>query len=504
MFNGRPAADFAAALPYASEIFGVYQPLAGWLGRRNTQRVVLGLADEARNLPLDLFKGVPARNLDNPLLSRLAARIQPGSQGVMSPVGLVSLYREYFFEFDTFLGVPVGHIWLSPGGTVEVIESSTRRMLVEKTAEQSEETTRKSEESLTQQGDVADAVKEDNANDTKLGASASAGANFAGIYHGDASASFSTQNTTKKSSEVTHKHTRTQSSKVSSEIHRNFKTTFRTVSESTDTTSRRYLVQNTSTNLVNYELRRKMRKVGIQVQHIGTRLSWQVFLDAPGRNLGLGDLVHIVPSPDLSSLRKPDPPAPLLPKDTPYTCVFPIITASPDRHQPHLDRDYSRTPAGNMGESESEDWIAGNGGPYQATTPGSGYTLDSVSFVSARTRFLAHYPVADATAGTFAIQADWLNPGGSASIEVTLNLHWKPPGTDPAQAEYDKEYKDYETQVAALQRNAYGNAIRERLKLVSSMRPRPSEDLRNEERQSVYGNLIRQLELFDDPISARN
>ncbi len=53
-------------------------------------------------------------------------------------MGLVNIFREYFFEFDTFLGVPAGHVWISPGST-------------------------------------ADAVKEDNANDTKLGVSASGG-----------------------------------------------------------------------------------------------------------------------------------------------------------------------------------------------------------------------------------------------------------------------------------------------------------------------------------------
>lgn len=151
VFNGRPPADFTGTLPYASEIFGVYQPLAGWLGRRNTGRIGRGLADGISDLPPDQFTGVAARTLDeNTLLSRLAARIQPRSRGVLSPVGLVlvTLYREYFFQFDTFLGVPVGHIWISPGGTVELIETSTRRTLVEKTAAQSEDTTRKAEESL--------------------------------------------------------------------------------------------------------------------------------------------------------------------------------------------------------------------------------------------------------------------------------------------------------------------------------------------------------------------
>jgi hypothetical protein len=258
--SSRPISDFLGILPYASEVFGVYQPLAGWLGRRTIEKPTRTrlddqelirqtgfLAERLRRfarpgnevVAADLFAGDTARLARDPLFQAALHEFQDASSAVLSPVGLVTLFREYFFEFDNFLGVPSGHIWISPGGTVEVVESSTRRTLTERTAEQSEDNTYKVEETLTDQDDIADAVKEDNANDTKLGASASGGVNFAGIYHGDASASFSNQSTTKKSSEITHKHTRNQSSKVSSEIHRNFKTTFKTVTETTDVTSRR-------------------------------------------------------------------------------------------------------------------------------------------------------------------------------------------------------------------------------------------------------------------------
>jgi len=311
VFNGRPVSDFAGTLPYASEVFGIYQPLAGLLGMQNTLRATTELAGyDTASLSREMFTADAARTLDDEVLAELASRFEAAAvQGVLSPVGLVNLFRQYFFEFDTFLGAPAGHLWISPGGTVEVIETSTRRTLVEKIAEQAEETSRNTEESLTQQDDVADAVKEENANDTKLGVSVTGGVN-AGIYHADASASFSTQSTVKSSSEQTHKQTRTQSAKVSSEIKRNLKTSFKTVTETTDTSSRRYVVQNTTNELVNYELRRKVRKVGVQLQHIGTRLSWQVYFNNPGRNLGLGGMINIVPAPDLTALKKPEKPPP--------------------------------------------------------------------------------------------------------------------------------------------------------------------------------------------------
>jgi hypothetical protein len=79
----------------------------------------------------------------------------------LSPLGIVHLFRQYFFELDTFLGTPTGHVWLSPGSTVELIEVSTRRIYMEKTVEQSTETTKKIESSTTDSDEISEAVKQD-------------------------------------------------------------------------------------------------------------------------------------------------------------------------------------------------------------------------------------------------------------------------------------------------------------------------------------------------------
>lgn len=507
VYNGRAASDFVGALPYASEVFGVYQPLAGWLGRRTTERAAPTETFSHAQIRSEAFSGREARFLSSPEMKATVAQFAGASQAVLSPVGLVTLFREYFFEFDSFLGAPSGHLWISPGGTVEVVESSTRHTLLEKTAAQSEDSSYKVEESLTNQDDVADAVKEDNANDTKLGASASAGAKFAGIYQADASASFSNQTTTRKSSEVTHKHARNQSARVSSEIQRNFKTTFKTVTETTDVSSRRYVVQNTTQTLVNYELRRKMRKVGVQLQHIGTRLSWQVFLDAPGTDLGLGELVHIVAAPDVSSLRKPEAPPALQPKDTEFSAPFVLQQFPGTANAPHQDANYTRSaespPLTGMHSNDNDDHIVADF-DYTAPPPEAGYTIDGIRAVSAKTpsgdaQFLAHYDWLTGSAGKFRLKGQFLNFGGGRIITFTVALTWKPPSVDPAQAPYQQALAAYNAEVAVLHRKAYGAAIRERMKLLSRLQRRPSEDLRKEERQTVYGKLIRDLQLIADP-----
>jgi hypothetical protein len=240
---------------------------------------------------------------------------------------------------------------------------------------------------------------------------------------------------------------------------------------------RRYVVQNTTNKLVNYELRRKMRKVGVQVQHIGTKLSWQVFLDLPGKELGLGELIHVVPAPDLSSIKKPEPLPPLQSKETEFAAPFTLQRFPGTANDPHQDANYTRSgeaaPGGitGMHSDNNDDHIVGDF-EYTAPPPSQGYTIESIRPVSAKTQggdaqFLAHYDWLTGSTGRFKLKAQFLNFGGGRIINFTVAVTWKPPTVDPAKAQYDAELKDYNDKVAALQRAAYATAIRDRVKLAA-------------------------------------
>jgi hypothetical protein len=170
----------------------------------------------------------------------------------LSPLGIVHLFREYFFELDTFLGTPTGHVWLSPGSTVELIEVSTRRVFTEKTTEQALETTQKTETSTTTQDEISEAVKQDNKNDLKLGASLTVNQSW-GTGSATATGTLNMDNSQDTARETTHKRMREQTEKLSTEIKQSYKSTFKTVTEVTDTSSKRYLLNNTTQNLINYE-----------------------------------------------------------------------------------------------------------------------------------------------------------------------------------------------------------------------------------------------------------
>ena len=237
----------------------------------------------------------------------------------LSPLGIVHLFRQYFFEFDTFLGSPVSHVWLSPGSSVELIEVSTRKTIEERTTESSSEMVVKTEKSMTEQDEISDAVKEENKSDTKFGVDVTANQSWIG-GSASASASIDIGNTQSKARESTHKRMREQTEKLSTEIRKNFKSVFRTMTESTDMSSKRYLLANTTSKLINYELRRKMRQVGVQVQDIGTYLCWQTYVDDPGRQLGISKLVHLAKGPEVGSV----PPPEAIPMPTPVTTSHPI------------------------------------------------------------------------------------------------------------------------------------------------------------------------------------
>src|SRR4051812_33906716 len=42
--------DYTSILPYASELFGVYQPLIGWRSKRQLDRIKFGIAQEKSTL----------------------------------------------------------------------------------------------------------------------------------------------------------------------------------------------------------------------------------------------------------------------------------------------------------------------------------------------------------------------------------------------------------------------------------------------------------------------
>lgn len=425
----------------------------------------------------------------------------PSKEMFLSPIGILHRFREYFFELGTFLGPPVGHVWISPGGTVELIEVNTRRTLSERTMEQSVETTEKSEQSTTDHDEIADAVKTENATDMKLGVTTSASGGLGSIFQASGSASFNLDSSRKQAQEQTHKRMREQTAKLSSEVKTNFKTTFRTVTETTDTSSRRYVLQNTTSRLVSYQLSRKMRKVAVQVQDLGQQLCWQLYVDFPGRKLDTGRFVHETAAALDPSLKRPDSIP--YPPDKPVVYPFAIPFLQDKGGYDDTDLTY-------LSESGNADrGINENAGPnsiiqfkfdFDIPPAPEGFELVGIAGVDFKTeqavvRDLALNPSPAGAKSTFLIRLQKANFGGKRSMPFDITMTYTPTKAvkDAIDAKNADAMKNYSDLVAAEKERLFYETLRKRIKLSSRVPSRRPEDLREEERDVIYREIIARL-----------
>ena len=416
----------------------------------------------------------------------------------LSPIGIVHLFRQYFFEFDTFLGTPVSHIWLSPGSSVELLETSTRRTLTEKTTEFATETIVKSEKSTTDQDELSEAAKDENKSDTKFGVNGNVHQGWVG-GSADASSSMSMENTQTKAREVTHKHMREQTEKLSTEIRKNFKSSFKTVTEVTDTSSKRYVLANTTDALINYELRRKMRQVGVQVQDIGTYLCWQTYVDDPGRQLGISQLVHLAKSPETGDIPPPEAVPEPQPIITEHQISIPFVQTSEDdgdmdetyKHGKEVDEDTS--------EGDIETIKANFKVEAACTQPGYKYNgiIEFVYGGSDIVLSIKDDKVTEDPVGRikFKVHLDSANFKNNSPIPVVAKVHWVP--TDESitkvNTQNEENMKAFQEKTLFEYKKEFVNAARERIKLASKIETRKFEDLREEERIVVYRMLIQEM-----------
>lgn len=408
----------------------------------------------------------------------------------LSPLGVVHLFRQYFFELDTFLGTPVSHVWLSPGSTVELIEVSTRREYTEKIIEISNESVVKTEKSNTNQDDISDAIKQENKSDVKLGASATVNQSW-GTGNASATASLNLDNTQQTAREHTHKRMRQQSEKLSTEIRQNYKSTFKTITEITDTSSKRFLLNNTTNELINYEFRRKMRQVGVQVQDIGTYLCWETFVNEPGRELSLANLVHIAKPADLVTVpdqtQIPIPPNQMIP----ITCN--AVWDFPDTWMTKI-----LAPLGLMTLPPAPDGFEpiGNDGDF---IPLVQVSATGANFKGVWDRFVGQLSNNKTQLLLFKdLREDSLNHKDRVDFVLGGALEYTP--TKDKKEDIAKANKaTFEAGKAANAENqrkskeAFVKAAKERIEFASNINTRKYEDLREEERIIVYRNLISDL-----------
>ena len=290
---------------------------------------------------------------------------------------------------------------------------------------------------------------------------------------------------------------RQQSTKLSEEIKQNFKTTFKTTTETTDTQSKRYLLTNSSEKLINYELRRKMRHLAIQVQDIGSYLCWQTYVDDAGATLGVARLVHVGTPPDMTRIPIPEMVVPPKAFSQDVNITIPFISLDDASN----DDDFDDGAETSLGWLDGVDHIQADikQGPVRCEQ--SGFILASVAVdaqgADARMHVDSSTIMADpATPGAygFTVHLDHINFGSQNSLNAKATLNWEPIVDQAAiDAENAKRLAFFTAKEQEAFRQAFLDEARARIKLASNLQPRSAEDLRAEERIVVYRRLIQDL-----------
>lgn len=261
------------------------------------------------------------------------------------------------------------------------------------------------------------------------------------------------------------------------------------------------MLSNTTDRLVNYELRRKMRRVGVQLQHVGKQLCWQLTIDEPGLALGLAELVHIAKPTDVSGAGVQAPGDVKYPpmKETPFTTRFAFRTRSVFADNQD-DADGDETYFEGAHDDDMIDYIK----VCEVTPPAVGYEIVAVDEVSISGTDPSKDPPEPVAIGYdivkgepthFQITLREVNFNNQPEIAISVNVLWGPDKKtkDKADAEHQKANDAYNEAKLRIAHQDYLTAVKERVEQAYAVVPRDSDDLRAEERSVVFRRIVQLL-----------
>lgn len=447
---------------------------------------------------------------------------RPGGQLVLSPVGLLDLYREYYFDLGTRLGPPIEHIWIAPGSDLELIENYSRTDYTFVESEFGVTQTETIEETVTESETFSEEVEKVQQRDLSAGVAAEGGVSFE-VWRVSASASFDYSNSLSLSRRQALERSREASTKAAREVKRSSRLLTRRTTEESRSSTRTHRITNPTGEVRNLEMRRKYQHVGVQVQHLGTTLCWRSYVPHPGQQLELPELVHVGASEDFLNQTPPDAQVQAPPPETLSTQLTvplsPVRTARNTDLRVDTNNDYFRAPNrySPAGSNAPGRWVATDD-PQQAPDnsddvilaefdfvtppPVQGYELQDVRLGAFRgtdpskdppSAFAARVEIVSRATGDFRVILDAVNFEQNPSIDVTAELLYLPSQQLLQQAQQPPNLADYTAGLERKAREEIVKAVRERIRFAGAVRKRPAEDLRGEERSVVYRALIEQL-----------
>jgi hypothetical protein len=411
----------------------------------------------------------------------------------MSPIGIAHFYRQLYFYLSEGVGPVEQALTIAPKETLEVVTETVRRQSHEEVYEHGSETVSEKAVESRNVDEVSDKVASMVQRDTSVAISANSGFEASGgipVFNYGASISMGLNTTiaqsSQNSSELAKKQLKEVTKRASERITKTFSLRVRDTVDFTTTNVQRRVIKNESNKPVSYGLRRVYSRVQIKVQNLGPNLVWQLYISSPGAGLAGSRFVHFAPGQPIAPPGEPPAlrPKPVggiqsgtvttgilmentLPVTDPMRFYVTIaIQVPPDQTIVAVSIEAIE----DLEHLGKTDYVPA---PSGASKPGS------------------------LSNGVYTVDLGvW--PGDSSSVSVRYQYRFDPSLAVIAlwEEERKKAHELFQAQQAAEREKALREQFERQKSVItelSRIRPRPSADLREEERYEVFNRMISHL-----------
>ncbi|MEZ0031258.1 hypothetical protein ABIF68_001628 [Bradyrhizobium japonicum] len=409
----------------------------------------------------------------------------------LSPIGIAHFYRQLYFYVKEGVGPIEQAFTVAPLETLEVVYESVRRQIYEEIVELGSETVSETAEETKNLDEVSDKVAQIVQRDTAAAMSASStfsASGGIGVWNSSASATISAQSNVaasrQRSTEFATKRLKETTRRASERITKTFTVKTRDVTDVTTTNLTRRTIKNESNTPVSYGLRRVFSRIKVKVQDLGPYLVWQLYLRNPGEGLARSQFVHFRESqPVTDPIQAP--------------AIRPRPTGGTDTGSTSAELKWDQT------RSTYFVTIVVQTGPDRKVTAVSIDSLNDLEdlgkddLAPSAKNDVQWAQTFDAATNQFTANIGILE-GNSASVQVNFTYTYDP--SDAVMQAWEAERLAAEAQFAKAEAAAREKALQEefdrqkaQLTERSKIRPRPTNDLRQEERYEVMNRMISHL-----------
>lgn len=393
----------------------------------------------------------------------------------LSPIGIAHFFRQLFFHKEEGVGPIEQAFTIAPLETLEVAHETVHHQIHEEEMEFGSEEVSQQAQETKQTDELSEKVSQMNQRDTSAAISLSAGYSTP-VWSGGGSASFDMKSSSQRSREQTSRRLKEVTTSSSQRITKTFKLRTREVNELTTTATTRRTIKNEKDHPVSYGLRRVLRKAHVKVQYMGPRLVWQLYIREPGAGLARSRFVHFR---EAEKIAPPDLPPGMREMPKGGTDTGQAQVSLENRSDGWYATLNIPVPPDRIIKSVVIDSVVdleGGGKDDKAPAPINGQGLPAGNY--------------DPNTRIYSISLK-VKPGDSRAIQVDYTYTY---GPSPAvieewETERKKRVQQLTQELLEKQFERQKQLITEK----SKIRPRPSANLRREERYEVLNRMVSTL-----------